>query len=243
MREITGFGGDLGGDVGTVKERRRGFDKQESAGCTSLKIDALGFEIFVVGIVGLWEAVFKEDDKREAGFAQRAGDGFLAFGDSGGDKNSAVGGFGEALVAEGGDVGGREAAGALEDRPLRVVGEEDIAERGAGDSADEGLAMEAEEVGVSALEREAAGVIEDVVLHVGELAFVGQHAVVILGGKEDVSRGDIREHWTSRSVTRRDIRDRACTWTGGEGIVMVGALEFEPADIGTEMLGQAVVDL
>ena len=126
----------------------------------------------------------------------------------------------------------------MEDRPLWVVGEEDIAERGTSDPTDEGLAMEAEEVGVSALEREAAGVVEDVVLHVGELAFVGQHAVVILGGKEDVSRGDIREHWTgSGCISRRNIRDRACTWTGGEGIVMVGALEFEPADIGTEVLG------
>lgn len=87
--------------------------------------------------------------------------------------------------------------------------------------------MEAEEVGVSAFERKAAGVIEDVVLHVGELAFVGQHAVVILGGKKDVSRRNIAEHLTG----------------GCEGIVMAGALEFEPADIGTEMLGQAVVDL
>ena len=194
-----------------------------------------------MGIVGLGEAVFEEDDKREAGFAERAGDSLLAFGDSGGDIDSAVGSFGEALVAEGGDVGGCEAAGALEYRPLRVVGEEDIAERGARDTADEGLAMEAEKVGISALKREAAGVVEDVVLHVGELAFVGQHAVMILGGKEDVSRGDIREHWTGGSISRRDIAEHL---TGGcEGVIMVGALEFEPANIGTEVLGQAVVDL
>ena len=173
----------MGGDVGTVKERRRGFDKQESAGSTSLEIDALWFEILIVGIVGPREAVFEENDKREAGFTERAGDRFLAFGDSGCDIDSTVGSFGEALVAEGGDVGGREATGALEDRPLRVVGEEDIAERGTSDPADEGLAVEAEEVGVSALERKAAGVVEDVVLHVSELAFVGQDAVVILGGK------------------------------------------------------------
>ena len=44
---------------------------------------------------------------------------------------------------------GREAAGALEDRPLRVVSEEDIAERGTGDTADEGLAMQAEEIVVA----------------------------------------------------------------------------------------------
>ena len=112
-----------------------------------------------MGIVGLGETILEEDDKREAGFAESAGDRFLAFRDSGGDIDSAVGGFGEAIVAEGGDVGRRDAAGTLEDRPLRVVGEEDIAERGASDSANEGLAMEAEEVGVSAFEREAAGVI------------------------------------------------------------------------------------
>ena len=104
---------------------------------------------------------------------------------------------------------------------MRVVGEEDIAERGACDTADEGLAMQAEEVGISALKREAAGVIEDVVFHVSELAFVGQDAVVILGGKKDVSRRNIAEHLTG----------------GCEGVIMVGALEFEPADIGTEMLG------
>jgi len=165
VREVTGFGGDLSGDVGTVEEIRRGLDKQESAGSTGLEIDALRFEILVVGIVGLGEAILKEDDKRVAGFAERAGNRFLAFGDSGGDIDSAVGGFGDALVAEGGDVSGREAAGALEDRPLRVVGEEDIAERGAGDTADEGLAMEAEEVGVSALEREAAGVVRNITDH------------------------------------------------------------------------------
>ena len=69
VRKVTGFGGDLSGDVGTVEERRRGFDKQESAGCTSLEIDTLGFEILIMGIVGLGEAVFEEDDKRVAGFA------------------------------------------------------------------------------------------------------------------------------------------------------------------------------
>ena len=235
VREVAGLGGNLSGDVGTVEERRRGFDKEESAGSTGLEIDAMRFEIFVVGIVGLGETVFEEDNKREACFAERAGDRFLAFGDSGGDIDSAVGGFGEALIAEGDDVGRREAAGTLEDRPLWVVGEEDIAERSTGNSADEGLAMEAEEVGVGALEREAAGVVEDVVFHVSELAFVGQHAVVILGGKKDVSRGDIREHWTGGSISRRNIAEH---WTGGcEGVIMVGALEFEPADIGTEMLG------
>lgn len=165
VREVTGFGGDLSGDVGTVEESRRGFDKEESAGSTSLEIDALGFEIFIVRAVGLWETVFEEDDKREAGFAESAGNGLLAFGDSGGNIDSAVGGLGEALVAEDGDVGGREAAGALEDRPLGVVGEENIAERGASDSANEGLAMEAEEVGVSALEREAAGVVRYITDH------------------------------------------------------------------------------
>ena len=118
-----------------------------------------------MGIVGLGETILEEDDKREAGFAESAGDRFLAFGDSGGDIDIAVGCFGEALVAEGGDVGGREAAGALEDRPLGVVSEENIAERGASDSANEGLAMEAEEVGVSALEREAAGVIRYITDH------------------------------------------------------------------------------
>jgi len=118
-----------------------------------------------VRAVGLWEAILKEDDKWVAGFAKSTGDRFLAFGDSGGDIDSAVGSFGEALVAEGGDVGGREAAGALEYRPLRVVGEEDIAERSTGNSADEGLAMEAEEVGVSALEREAAGVVPYITDH------------------------------------------------------------------------------
>lgn len=60
---------------------------------------------------------------------------------------------------------GREAAGALEDRPLGVVGEEDIAERGASDSANEGLAMQAEEIEVSALEREAAGVVRYITDH------------------------------------------------------------------------------
>lgn len=165
VREVTGFGGDLGGDVGTVEERRRGFYKQESAGSTSLEIDALRFEILIVGIVGLGEAILEEDDKRETGFAERAGNGLLAFGDSGGNIDSAVGSFGEALVAEGSDVGGREAAGALEDRPLWVVGEENIAERGASDSANEGRAMEAEEVGVSAFEREAAGVIRYITDH------------------------------------------------------------------------------
>ena len=163
--EVTGFGGDLSGDVGTVEERWRGFDKQESAGSTSLEIDALRFEIVVVGIVGLGETVFEEDNKREACFAESAGDCLLTFGDSGSDIDSAVGSFGEALVAEGGDVGGREATGALEDRPLRVVGEEDIAERGIGDPADEGLALQAEEVGVSAREREAAGVIRYITDH------------------------------------------------------------------------------
>ena len=125
----------------------------------------MGFEIFVVGIVGLGETILEKDDKRETDFAESAGDRFLAFRDSGGDIDSAVGGFGEALVAEGSDVGGREAAGALEDRPLWVVGEEDIAECGAGDPADEGLTMEAEEVGVSALEREAAGIIRYITNH------------------------------------------------------------------------------
>ena len=118
-----------------------------------------------MGIVGLGETILEKDDKRETGFAERAGNRFLAFGDSGGDIDSAVSSFGEALVAEGGDVVGREATGALEDRPLRVVGEEDIAERGAGDTADEGLAMEAEEVRVSAFEREAAGVIRYITNH------------------------------------------------------------------------------
>jgi hypothetical protein len=165
VKEVTGFGGDLSGDVRTVKERRRGFDKQESACCTSLEIDTLRFEIFIVRAVGLGKAVFKEYDKREAGFAERAGNRFLAFGDGGGDIDSAVGSFDEALVAEGGDVGGREAAGTLEDRPLRVVGEEDIAERGTSDPTEEGLAMEAEEVGVSALERETAGVIRYITDH------------------------------------------------------------------------------
>ena len=165
MREVTGFGGDLGGDVGSVKERRRGFDKEESAGGTGLEIDALGFEVLIVRAVGLREAVFEKDDKRKAGFAESAGDRFLTFGDSGGDIDSAVGSFGEAIVAEGGDVGGREDAGALEDRPLRVVGEEDIAERGASDPANEGLAMEAKEVGVSALKREAAGVVRYITDH------------------------------------------------------------------------------
>ena len=159
VREVAGLGGDLSGDVGTVEERRRGFDKEESAGSTGLEIDALGFEILIVGIVGLGETILEKDDKRETGFAESAGDRFLSFGDSGGDIDSAVGSFGEALIAEGGDIGGREAAGALEDRPLRVVGEEDIAERSTGNSADEGLAMQAEEVGISALKREAAGVI------------------------------------------------------------------------------------
>ena len=165
VREVTGFGGDLCGDVGTVEERRRGFDEQESACCTSLEIDTLRFEIFIVRAVGLGKAVFKEYDKREAGFAERAGNRFLAFGDSGGDIDSAVGSFGEALIAEGGDVGRREAAGTLEDRPLWVVGEEDIAERSTGNSADEGLAMEAEEIGVSAFEREAAGIIRYITNH------------------------------------------------------------------------------
>ena len=93
------------------------------------------------------------------------GDGLLAFGDSGGDIDSAVGSFGKALIAEGGDVGRREAAGTLEDRPLWVVGEENIAERSTGNSADEGLAMEAEEIGVSAFEREAAGIIRHITNH------------------------------------------------------------------------------
>ena len=94
MREVTGFGGDLGGDVGTVEERRRGFDKEEPAGRTSFEIDALGFEIFVVGIVGLGETILEEDDKRETGFAESTGNGLLAFGDSGGNIDSAVGGLG-----------------------------------------------------------------------------------------------------------------------------------------------------
>ena len=159
MWEVTGLGGDLSGNVGTVKERRRGFYKQKSTGSTSLEIDSLRFEVLVVRAVGLRKAAFKEDYKREAGFAERAGNRFLAIRDSGGDIDSAIDCFSEALIAESGDVSGCEATGALEDRPLRVVGEEDIAKRGAGDSADEGLAMKAEEVGVSALEREAAGVV------------------------------------------------------------------------------------
>ena len=69
VREVTGFSGDLSGDVGTVEESRRGFDKQESAGSTSLEIDALRFEILVVGIVGLGETILEKDDKRETGFA------------------------------------------------------------------------------------------------------------------------------------------------------------------------------
>ena len=101
VREITGFGGDLSGDVRTVKERRWGFDKQEPAGGTSLEIDALRFEILVVGIVGFGEAILEEDDKRVAGFAERACNRFLAFRDSGGDIDSAVGSFGKALVTEG----------------------------------------------------------------------------------------------------------------------------------------------
>ena len=60
MREVTGLGGDLGGDVGAVKERRRRFDKEQFAGSTSLEIDALRFEILIVRAVGLGEAVFVE---------------------------------------------------------------------------------------------------------------------------------------------------------------------------------------
>ena len=54
-----------------------------------------------MGIVGLGEAILEKDDKWVAGFAESAGDRFLAFRDSGGDIDSAVGGFGEALVTEG----------------------------------------------------------------------------------------------------------------------------------------------
>ena len=147
MRDVTGLDGDLGCDVRAVEQGLGGFDEQEFFGSTSFEIDTLGFEVFIVGIVGFWEAVFKENDQRITGFTEGTGDDFLSFGDGCGNEDGTISGLCEAFIAEGGDVGGSEAAGTLENGTQGVYGEEDIAEGGTGDAADICLLMDAEEVG------------------------------------------------------------------------------------------------
>ena len=165
MGDVTGFGEDLGSDIGAIEEFGGGFDEQQLGFSACLKIEALRFVESVVRVVGLGKTVLKEDDERIACFAEGAGDGLFSFGDSGSDIDRAVRGFCEAFCALLGDVLRGQAAGALEDGSLGHFGEEHIAKGSTDDSADGGLLMDPEEVRVRALEGKAAGIVVDIMDH------------------------------------------------------------------------------
>ena len=182
MRDVAGFGSHRCDDFGQFEEVGMRLDKEQLGFGTSFKIEALRFVESIVRVFGFGEAFFEQHDERKACFAQGAGYLLLALGDSCGDEDGAVGGIVEALVALGSDLGGRKAARALKNGAHRTLGEEYVAKRGARDAGYLGLLVDAEEIRVSALEPEPAGVIVDIVNHPPKLAFLMENTIVIARG-------------------------------------------------------------
>ena len=163
MRKVTGFGGHLCDDFGRFKELGVRFNKQQPFCSTGFEIDTAGFEELIVRVIGFRETLFEENNKRVTGLPQGAGYLFLAFGDSGGDEYGAVSGFVKALVFASVYLLLRQTSRALEDCAVRALHEKHIAKRSARDTGNFGVLMDTEEVGISALKPEAAGIVMDII--------------------------------------------------------------------------------
>lgn len=171
-----------------------GLNQQQLARRTSLEIHALGLEIASMRTVLRREAILQQDNQRMTGFPKRSAYLLLAFRYGRRDENRTVSGFCQALVFSVLYLRRRQAARALKDSALRIVGEENIPQCAAQDTAKAGLSADAEKPRVGALHCEPVRVVLDIPRHVGQLMLARQQAVVVFGGEE---RG-----WRARGGSR-----------------------------------------
>ena len=101
MRNDACLGVHFGLYVRLLEEFGRRFHKQEIPFGASFKIHARGFEVLIMRTIRFGESVVKKDDERKTGFAQCATYLFLAFRDSGTDKDGTVSGLCKTLVFTG----------------------------------------------------------------------------------------------------------------------------------------------
>lgn len=151
------------------------------------------------------EAVGLERNEWQAFFHRGAGDLLLAGADAGRDKHRAARGGVEEAGLFGGEGFGRNAARALDLKPVGAVEQKRVAVGGIGRPGERQGVDAREVVGVLANEREAARVVGDIAKEGFQLAAMGEYAVVVAGG-EQVRR--IRHIWR---ITERRFSGRRFT--------------------------------
>ena len=164
VRQIAdaGLGIDLGYNVRAIKVLGSRLNEQQFAGCAGHEVNAAGLILLIVRAIGRGETHSEQDDQWVTGLTQGAADLFLALGDSCADMYNATLGGCEAVGELRIDLRLSEAARALHHGMHGVLGEEHVPQHGAWGVGYGVLLMDAEQVGVSALECQAAGVGFDV---------------------------------------------------------------------------------
>ncbi len=135
------------------------------------------------------EAVFLKDDEGELFVEGGAHDGFLAWGDGGGDEHGSCTGLGEEIGGLGGDLLWREAAGTLHLQAHGAVEEETVAYGGELLPCHHEVSLHTEEVGALAFHEQAARVVAEVVKPALELPLAKKELVVVAWGEKEAVGG------------------------------------------------------
>ena len=212
-----------GGALNRGAPNRR--EQQQLAGGAGVEVAA---RRFVFGR----EAVGLERDERQALFHRCAGDLLLAGAYAGRDKNrSALGGVEETGLF-GCECFGRDAARALDLKPVGAVEQKGVAVCGVGRAGERQRVDASKIIGVGAAHRQSAGVVANIAKESFELAFVGENAVVVAGRKEGGSRHVWRTTGPGRLVWCRAI----------DGSISLGTANLEASNHFAQVAGHSAAN-